>query len=117
MFDTAGQERFKNLTTGYYRQANAVILVYDVSDRVTFDSTQNWVYSIDKHAQPNVMKVLVANKVDLKREVTSQEGIDMAKQYGMKYVEASAFSGQGTKEIFEDICEELVTKLIADQNN
>ena len=69
------------------------------------------------HAQPNVMKVLVANKADLKKEVTTEEGMEVAKQYGMKYIEASAFSGLGVKEIFEDVCIDLVKKAIIDQQN
>ena len=58
------------------------------------------------------MKVLVANKCDLKREVTEQEGRDIAQEYGMKYIETSALSGQGVKEIFEDVCVDLVKAAI-----
>jgi Ras-related protein Rab-1A len=65
IWDTAGQERFRTLTASYYRGAHGIIIVYDVTDRETFDNVQQWMQEIDRFATENVCKVLVGNKIDL----------------------------------------------------
>jgi Ras-related protein Rab-1A len=65
LWDTAGQERFRTLTRNFYRNSNGVILVFDVTDRHTFTGLKNWLAQIQDYAQPNISKVLVANKSDL----------------------------------------------------
>jgi Ras-related protein Rab-1A len=47
-WDTAGQERFRTITTSYYKGAQAIIIVYDVTDRDSFDHVKNWMLDIDK---------------------------------------------------------------------
>ena len=66
LWDTAGQERFQTIAQGYYRGASGVILVYDCGERITFNSVVNWMKQIDEHAEKGIVKVLVANKSDLK---------------------------------------------------
>merc|ERR1712063_143092 len=65
MWDTAGQERFRTITSSYYRGAQGIMIVYDITDRDSFDNIKNWMVEIDKYAQENVIKVLVGNKSDL----------------------------------------------------
>ena len=65
MWDTAGQERFRTITQTYYKGAMGILLVYDCTEEVTFNNIQNWLKQIEAHAQPNVQKVLIANKSDL----------------------------------------------------
>jgi Ras-related protein Rab-1A len=75
-WDTAGQERFHTITTSYYRGANAIVIVYDITDKDSFDHVKKWMIEIDKFAKENVLKFLVGNKFDLKdkRKVTFEEG-------------------------------------------
>ncbi len=79
-WDTAGQERFRTITYNFYRNANGVILVYDVSKRKTFENIKGWLISINEHASENIFKMLVANKIDLveERDVTRFEGQKLA---------------------------------------
>jgi Ras-related protein Rab-1A len=65
MWDTAGQEKFKNITTAYYKGAQGVILVFDLTDRKSFEDAKNWFAEVDKYANPNVVKILVGNKSDI----------------------------------------------------
>jgi small GTP-binding protein len=80
IWDTAGQERFKTITQTYYRGAMGIIMTYAVDDRVSFESIENWIKQIKLHSSNNVIKMLVGNKTDSnKREVSHEEGIELAK--------------------------------------
>lgn len=73
VWDTAGQERFRTITQTYYKGAMGILLVYDVSQENTFNNVTNWLKQIDSHASEDVVKLLVANKIDLpNRSVTSE---------------------------------------------
>ena len=103
VYDTAGQERFKNLTSNYYKAAAGVLVTYDVNDRKTFESVTNWIANLENHGNEDVQKILVASKSDLKKEVSSEEGELMAKKFGMEYLETSALQNLNVKELFEQI--------------
>mgnify|MGYP002622869341 CR=1 FL=1 len=92
IWDTAGQERFKNITASYYRGGNGVLVVYDITDRDSFENLNSWLIEIEKNANKNVYKLLIGNKCDLedKRKVTYQEGKDFATSNGMQFIETSA---------------------------
>ena len=74
IWDTAGQERFKTITTSYYKGAHAILIVFDITDRDSFDHVRNWMADIDKFAKEGVLRILVGNKCDLidKRQVTKE---------------------------------------------
>ena len=77
MFDTAGQERFQVLTNSYYKGCQGAILMYDVTTQSSYDNIANWSNTIDQNCDKNVIKVLVANKIDVpaeKRLITTQQG-------------------------------------------
>lgn len=63
--DTAGQERFRTITTAYYRGAMGIILVYDVTDAKTFENIKNWIRNIEENASADVEKILLGNKCEL----------------------------------------------------
>ena len=65
IWDTAGQERFKTLTQAFYRKADGVIISFDVTERQSFKNVENWVESINMHADKNAARILVGNKIDL----------------------------------------------------
>jgi Ras-related protein Rab-1A len=64
-WDTAGQERFRTITSSYYRGAHGIIIVYDITDQVSFNNVKQWLQEIDRYACESVNKLLVGNKVDL----------------------------------------------------
>ena len=74
--DTAGLERFKTITSSYYKVAHGIILVYDITDRESFSGIQNWMAEVEKYANDNVTRILVGNKSDLEssRAVSFEEG-------------------------------------------
>jgi Ras-related protein Rab-1A len=102
IWDTAGQERFKNITASYYRGGNGVLVVYDITDRDSFDNLNSWLIEIEKNANKNVYKLLIGNKSDLeeKRKVTKLEGENLSKKYNCQFFEVSAQSGKNIDKCF-----------------
>ena len=93
LWDTAGQERFRTLTTSYYRDAQGVAIVYDVSDRRSFDNVQAWKADVERYASPDVAMMIMGNKADLgeHRAVTFAEGGELARVKSAKGHEALFF--------------------------
>lgn len=73
--DTAGQERFRTITTAYYRGAMGIMLVYDITDEKSFENIKNWIRNIEENASANVEKMLLGNKCELneKRQVIMRQ--------------------------------------------
>ena len=109
IWDTAGQERFRTITHTFYKQAEGVLLVFDVTDRTTYENLHTWVNSIHEHADEKIIKYLIANKIDLtdERKVTKEEGQKMATQYSMKYFETSAKTNVNVTESVESLAKEI----------
>ena len=114
IWDTAGQERFKNITASYYRGGNGVLVVYDITERESFDNLTSWLIEIEKNANKNVYKLLIGNKCDLedKRKVTYQEGKDFAESNGMKFIETSAKDNTKVQEAFELLTSEIMKSAV-----
>uniref|UniRef100_A0A8D2I8L6 small monomeric GTPase n=1 Tax=Urocitellus parryii TaxID=9999 RepID=A0A8D2I8L6_UROPR len=81
IWDTAGQERFRSVTHAYYRDAHALLLLYDVTNKASFDNIQAWLTEIQEYAQHNVVLMLLGNKVDSAHErvVKREDGEKLAK--------------------------------------
>jgi len=103
LWDTAGQERFIVLNATYYRGAEAAVLVFDLSDRRSFDRVRHWDRELKAKANLSLWVVLVGNKCDLsdKRQVSFEEAKDLADELGILYIEASAKDSTNVKEAFE----------------
>uniref|UniRef100_A0A8B9FHH9 small monomeric GTPase n=1 Tax=Amazona collaria TaxID=241587 RepID=A0A8B9FHH9_9PSIT len=88
IWDTAGQERFRTLTPSYYRGAQGVILVYDVTRRDTFVKLDNWLNELETYCTRNdIVKMLVGNKIDKEnREVDRNEGLKFARKHSMLFI-------------------------------
>lgn len=113
IWDTAGQERFRTITTSYFRSAQGVILVYDITDRSSLLSIKNWIYQIQLHADVNINKILVGNKCDniSERVISFEEGLELAKEYGIEFFECSAKSDININNLFTRISEQVVKRL------
>lgn len=92
VWDTAGQERFRTIVSSYYRGANAVMIVYDVTDEETFNSIPNWIDEIDRQSTIALIKIIVGNKTDLvaKRVVDKVRAEEFARIHDMAHIETSA---------------------------
>lgn len=112
VWDTAGQERFRTITASYYRGSNGIILVYDVTDRESFEHINYWMKEIDRLATPDVCRLLVGNKIDLedKRAVTTEEGKALADQYGVVFIETSAKDNNNIESTFQKMAEAMQKK-------
>jgi small GTP-binding protein len=101
-WDTAGQERYKSLTQGYFRNAEGIMIVYDVSNLVSFENLKYWIQSIKTHIdidKGEVPAIIIGNKIDIfEREVKKEDAEAFAKEEGFKYFETSAKSGKGVNE-------------------
>ena len=110
IWDTAGEDRMKTMTYSYYRGCHVILVVFDVTERKSFQNVTTWVECIDKFAKSNVLRILVGNKTDLKdkRVVSTEEGKELAAQNALKYYEISALKITGLHEMFEDVAKEYV---------
>ena len=113
LYDTAGQEKFKSLIPMYIRDANIIIVVYDITIKDSFTHTSHWVNETKDLKREDAIFVLVGNKIDLndKRQVSSQEGQNYANEKEFIFCEVSARTGQGIQELFNNnIFPEMVKK-------
>ena len=111
IWHTAGHERFRSITYSYYRGANAIIIVFDLSDKKSFISITEWLKQIEKHAKENVFKFLVGNKSDLveERKVTYEEAKQYADEHELPYIETSAKEGININELFDSSIKSFLT--------
>ena len=116
LWDTAGQERFKSLTQNLFRNAEGVLLVFDITKNETFYGLKDWISSIKKNidSQSIFMPIIIlGNKIDLEgREVSTEDAEKFAKENNYKYFETSAKTGEGV----DNAIREMVT-LVLNQNN
>ncbi|KAI9439254.1 ras-domain-containing protein [Lactarius indigo] len=110
IWDTAGQERFRTITASYYRGAQGVILVYDVSNRESFEALPRWLEELENYVPPEVVKIVVGNKLDKEysRQVPTTEGASFAHRTGCLFVEASAKTAVGVTEAFSDVVARII---------
>ena len=109
IWDTAGQERYHSLAPMYYRGAQAAIVVYDLTNKETFQKAQNWIKELQRQASPNIVIALAGNKLDLasKRAVTYEEAKQYADETSLLFMETSAKTAANVMEIFTSIAKKL----------
>merc|ERR1711976_493849 len=119
IWDTAGQERFRTITCNYYRGAHGVVIVYDITDRESFESVKNWMVEIEKYAQENVNKLIIGNKCDLtsKRQVSYQEGAELARQLRIDFLETSAKEVTNVYTLFRNMAESILNRITHQAGN
>ena len=113
IWDTAGEERFKSIASSYYRGANGVLLLYNITDRDSFESLNFWLTEIIKNANKDVRIILVGTNCDLEdeRKVTYQEGKEFATSNGMKFIEVSTKNNVNVQEAFDILLEDVLNNI------
>ena len=112
IWDTAGQERFSRITTQYYKGADGIVLVYDVTDDDSYEKIRDWMAQIKANTEKDELGfVLLGNKCDVEpRVITEEQGNKMAAELNISYFETSALNGQGINEAFEHLAREIMKK-------
>ena len=103
IWDTAGQETFRSITRAYYKNSVCACLVYDITNRKSFDEIQNWFDDCKKQTAKTIQIVLIGNKNDLEndRKISYDEGKTFAEKNNFIFMETSAKTGKNINEIFE----------------
>ena len=116
MWDTSGKENFRSITRAYYKNSVCALVVYDISNRNSFNNVSTWIEDCRNNSSEKIFMVLIGNKSDLadKRQVSTEEGRELAEKYEMKFYETSAKTGENVNDIFNDSVDEIAKKM--DQN-
>ena len=109
LWDTAGQERFRSLIPNYLREAATAVVVYDVTNKATFESIKEWVTNARNLQGDDIKLMLVGNKIDLsdKRQVSTEEGQKLASELKIGFIETSSKDGTNVNELFKVIASSL----------
>lgn len=122
IWDTAGQERFASLAPMYYRNAQAALVVYDVTKPQSFIKARHWVKELHEQASKDIIIALVGNKIDMlqeggERKVAREEGEKLAEEKGLLFFETSAKTGENVNDVFLGIGEKIPLKTAEEQNS
>ncbi|XP_058483163.1 ras-related protein Rab-6A isoform X2 [Solea solea] len=109
LWDTAGQERFRSLIPSYIRDSAAAVVVYDITNVNSFQQTTKWIDDVRTERGSDVIIMLVGNKTDLadKRQITTEEGEQRAKEMNVLFIETSAKTGYNVKQLFRRVAAAL----------
>ncbi|XP_078526324.1 ras-related protein Rab-25 isoform X1 [Lissotriton helveticus] len=114
IWDTAGLERYRAITSAYYRGAVGALLVFDITKHQTYDCIERWLKELYDHADANIVVMLVGNKTDLTdsaREVPSEEAKMYADNNGLLFIETSALDSTNVELAFETILTDIYKKV------
>ena len=113
IFDTAGQEKYRSLAANFLKKADGIILVYDITYKISFENLNKWLKDINENAK-GLPIVLIGNKTDLEenREVSKEEGNEFAKKINeeIEFYEASCKTGENIKEAIRFLVEKIYKK-------
>jgi Ras-related protein Rab-11A len=109
LWDTAGQERFRAVTAAYYRGALGALLVYDITNRQSFQNCERWLRELRAHTDKSVVAMLVGNKCDLRhrQQVDVEDAKDFAEDNNLAFIETSALDNTNVPLAFETILIEI----------
>ncbi|XP_072166036.1 EF-hand calcium-binding domain-containing protein 4B-like [Diadema setosum] len=111
LWDTAGQERFRSITRHYFRKADGIVVIYDVTSERSFLNVRNWMTSVEETTDDHIVKMLLGNKCDCSDKVIAEEtGHSLAETYKCDFYEVSAKSGSNVVEAFTAMSKLLLVK-------
>ncbi|KAJ3383065.1 GTP-binding protein [Lobulomyces angularis] len=117
--DTAGQERFRNITNAYYRGAMGIFIVYDVTDRKSFESLNEWKRNVEKLSTKDVTVILIGNKCDMEsdRKISTEEGRAKANEFNCNFFETSSKNNIGIEEAFLTMAKDIYYRTKASEED
>ena len=116
IWDTAGQEKYKAITGAYYKGSKGALVVYDITQKKTFENIEKWVNDLKAAGDPKITIILIGNKNDLddKRQVSKDQGEEKARSFGCAFLETSAYSGDNIDIAFNLMVKEIYEKFSND---
>jgi len=110
IWDTAGQERYRTITNAYYRGADGIIIVFDLTNKESFLHVQDWIKEVEKYSSESVVMLVLGNKCDLDayREVTPEDIKEFTKETGLTVLETSAKTSDHVDDAFLTITKNLM---------
>ena len=117
LWDTAGQETFKSITRSYYRGCAGVILMYDITQRQTFNNITSWLNDIRPYIDKTIPIMLIGNKTDMnhKRQVERSDGEEFANLHNSLFTELSIKTQMNVDRVFYMLAEDLIEKINANK--
>ena len=115
IYDTAGEEKYRHLIKNYYNGSNGILLVFDITDKNSFDNLNFWLDELEKNCNLNNLYIfLVGNKTDLKKErkVSYDEAKNFADMKKIPYIEISAKTGDNIDKLFNDFIKGTIINII-----
>ena len=112
-FSIAGQERFKAITSAHYRKSLGALLVYDITKEQSFKNIEKWISEVKEHAEPDIVLMLVGNKLDIcqrdpnERAVSTARAEEFARKHTLLFIETSAFTDTNVRDSFEILVQEI----------
>ena len=118
IWDTAGMERYRSITSAYYKGAKGVIVVYDICRKVSFDNIDKWIDDFKSKADEDAVILIIGNKSDLqdKREVNTEEVKLKAEKNKMAFMETSAKNNENVSKAFLQLFKEII-KIYKEKNS
>ena len=113
IWDTAGQEAFRSITRTYYKNSTCAFIVYDITDKKSFDNVITWLNEVKDMCYKDILICLIGNKCDLegKRVISFEDGKSLADQNNLLFYETSAKNGINIQECFNESATILVDKI------
>jgi small GTP-binding protein len=117
IWDTAGQEKYRAITSAYYRGAVGALLCYDITRSATFDHLERWLSELLDHADKNIVVMLVGNKCDLRhlRTVPTEQAKEFAEKNNLSFIETSALDATNVELSFKNILTQIYHTTIRNQ--
>ena len=105
IWDTAGQEKYRSITSSYYKGAQGCLLVYDITKKKSFDNIDKWYSELKSNSDEKIYTMLLGNKSDLEenREVSIEEAEKKAKNFNIAFMETSAYNGNNINKAFSEL--------------
>eukprot|EP00344_Euplotes_crassus_P000196 CAMPEP_0197008252 /NCGR_PEP_ID=MMETSP1380-20130617/44491_1 /TAXON_ID=5936 /ORGANISM="Euplotes crassus, Strain CT5" /LENGTH=166 /DNA_ID=CAMNT_0042428757 /DNA_START=158 /DNA_END=655 /DNA_ORIENTATION=+ len=118
IWDTAGQERYRTITNAYYRGADGIVIVFDLTSKESFMNLYDWLDEVKKNAPENINIIVFGNKSDLKEErtVTEEDVASFTKKTGIPIFEASAKTAENVEKGFITLTKQLIVKKLEEDD-
>lgn len=119
IWDTAGQERFQTITSSYYRHAQGILLVYDITNIISFNNILKWIEQIDKYSSKSIPIIILGNKKDLESErvILTIQGIELAYKHNALFQEVSAKDRQSIEIAIKNLLPLMFSQIKVIDNN